>query len=183
MAAARTVGQPIYFSRKPTDLIGTPYLSMAGPLIFLGSEPSFDLPPDLTPLQATFEDQLELLSYRAEIIPQPWADPILQLHLAWRVPQKVAGDYALSLRLLAADGQEIHKQDATHPVLSSYPTSLWTPGEVVLDFYELPFPTEKGPLSLHLLPYRSDGPGQWHNLMLNETGQEGVRLGPFGGEP
>ena len=182
VAAARSAGQPIYFSRKPTDLIGTRYLSMAGPLIYLGPEPSFAMPPDLTPLQATFEDQLELIGYRAEIIPQPWADPILQVRLYWRVPQPVEWDYALSLRLLDATGQELTRRDTTHPVLSSYPTSLWTPGEVVGDFYELLYPSDHGPLTLQVIPYRSEGPGQWRNLVLNETGQEGVRLGPFGGK-
>jgi hypothetical protein len=103
--------------------------------------------------------------------------PILQLTLYWRVPHKLAWDYALSLRLLDAAGQELYKKDAAHPVLSSYPTSLWTPGEVVGDFYELPLPPDTGPLTLHLLPYRTEGPGQWHNLTLN--GAEGIKLGPF----
>jgi hypothetical protein len=58
---------------------------------------------------------------------------------------------------------------------------LWTPGEVVGDFYELPFPPGTGPLTLHLLPYRTEGAGQWHNLTLVgvESPQEGILLGPF----
>ena len=182
VAAAQAAGQPIYFTRKPTDLIGTPYLSMVGPLIHLGSGPNFEPPSDIIQLNAIFEDQLELIGYRAEVIPQSspggtQAGSILQLMFYWRIPQPVAWDYALSLRLIDAGGQEIHKQDATHPVLSSYPTTLWTPGEVVGDFYELPLPPA-GPLTLHVLPYRTEGPGQWHNLWLND--QEGILLGPFG---
>lgn len=90
-------------------------------------------------------------------------------------------DYALSFRLLDPNGQEIYRRAVTHPVLSSYPTTLWTPNEVVADFYELPFPPHSGPLTLHLLPYRTKGPGQWHNLTLNGTAppQAGVLLGPF----
>jgi hypothetical protein len=189
VAAAHAAGQPIYFSRKPTDLIGTPYLSMAGPLIYLGTEANFTPPADLPALNARFEDQLELIGYRATVIAQATpggaqAGPILQLLLYWRVPQKVSWDYALSLRLIDAAGREIHQQDATHPVLSSYPTTLWTPGEVVADFYELPLPPAAGPLTLHLLPYRSEGPAQWHNLHLNGSTppQEGIFLGPFGAE-
>jgi hypothetical protein len=183
VAAARAASQPVYFTRKPTDLIGTPYLTMVGPLIYLQTAPNFEAPTDLNPLNANFEDELELIGYRAKIIRQNTpggerAGPILQLMLYWRVPQKVQWDYALSLRLLDPAGQEIYKKDATHPVLSSYPTTLWTPGEVVGDFYELPLPPDSGSLTLHLLPYRTEGPDQWHNLTLNGThpSQEGITL-------
>jgi hypothetical protein len=186
VAEARAAGQPVYFTRKTADLIGTPYLSMVGPLIHLGTEPKFDLPADLINLNANFENELELLGYRAEVIPQltpggAQAGPIIQLMLYWRVPHQVEWDYALSLRLLDPTGQEIYKRDASHPVLSSYPTTLWTPGEIVGDFYELPFPPDSGPLTLHLLPYRPEGAGQWHNLTLEgtESAQEGILLGPF----
>ena len=159
---------------------------MVGPLIYLGAEPQFDPPTDIILLNANFENELELIGYRAAVLPQhtPGGDragPIIQLTFYWRVPHQVEGDYALSLRLLDPAGQEIHKQDAAHPVLSSYPTTLWTPGEVVGDFYELPFPPGTGPLTLHLLPYRTEGSGQWHNLTLMGTKppQEGILLGPF----
>ncbi|HEX9922437.1 MAG TPA: DUF2723 domain-containing protein, partial [Anaerolineae bacterium] len=187
VAAARAAGQPVYFARKTTDLIGTPYLSMAGPLIHLQTAPSFEVPQDINLLNANFENELELIGYHLEVMPQltpggAQAGPIIQLLLYWRVPHAVEWDYALSLRLLDAKGQEIYKRDATHPVLSSYPTTLWTPGEVVGDFYELPFPPGHGPLSLQLIPYRTEGPGQWHNLTLNgsEPVQEGIVLGPVG---
>ncbi|MBN1992137.1 MAG: DUF2723 domain-containing protein [Anaerolineae bacterium] len=186
VAGARAKGQEVYFARKTTDLIGTPYLSMVGPLIYLGTAPNFDLPAGIMPLQANFENQLELMGYEAKVMAQHTpggakAGPIIQLLFYWRIPQKVAWDYALSLRLLDAAGQEIYKRDATHPVLSSYPTTLWTPGEVVGDFYELPFPPGTGPLTLHLLPYRTEGPDRWHNLKLvgAEPPQEGILLGPF----
>jgi hypothetical protein len=139
-------------------------------------------PAGLTRLNANFEDELELIGYQAQIWPQNTpgghrAGPILQLMLYWRVPQKVKWDYALSLRLLDPTGQEVYKKDATHPVLSSYPTTLWTPGEVVGDYYELPLLPDNGPLTLYLLPYRTEGPGQWHNLTFN--GAEGIKIGPF----
>jgi hypothetical protein len=184
VAAARARNQPVYFNRKTTDLIGTPYLSMAGPLIHLQTEPNFDPPPNITALNANFEDELELVGYRAEVIPQNTpgggvAGPIIQLMLYWRVPDNVDWDYAFSFRLIDANGQEIYKRDATHPVLSSYPTTLWTPGEVVGDFYEFPFLPGSGPLTLQLIPYRTEGPGQWHNLTLGDSESPGITLGPF----
>ncbi len=182
VAAAHAAGQPVYLARKPPDLIGARYLSMVGPLIHVGSKPRFQAPTGIIQLNANFEDELNLIGYRAQIFPQDTqTEPVLQLMLYWRVPQKVQWDYALSLRLIDPLGQEIYKKDASHPVLSSYPTSLWTPGEVVGDFYELPLPVEAGPLTLHLLPYRTEGPGQWHNLTLSgaDPPQEGIKLGPF----
>ncbi len=188
VAVAHKSGQPIYFARKPADLIGTPYLSMVGSLIYIGTQPQFEVPPDITPLEVNFEDELELIGYRSQIYPQNrgvaskiGAASILQITFYWRVPQKVAWDYALSLRLIDAQRQEVYKKDAAHPVLSSYPTTLWTPGEIVGDFYELPLPPQAGPLSLHIIPYRTEGENQWHNLTLNNTNppQEGLLLGPF----
>jgi hypothetical protein len=184
VAAAQAGGRPVYFTRKPTDLIGRPYLTMAGPLIYLQTAPRFDTPPNLTLLAANFEDELELIGYRLQIWPQEFNPPpflerdrvgsILQITLYWRAVHSLEWDYALSLRLLDSTGQEIYKKDAAHPVLSSYPTTLWTPGEVIGDFYELPLPPGAAPLTLHLLPYRTEGPDQWHNLILN--GQEGIKL-------
>ncbi len=186
VAAARAVGQEIYLSRKTTDLIGTLHLSMVGPLIHLSAGPQFDIPGGFIPLEADFEGELELVGYRVEIFPQetPGGDragDILQVRLYWRTSRMVKWDYALSLRLLDAAGRLVSRQDAAHPVLSSYPTSLWTPGEVVGDFYELPLPPGSGPVTLHLLPYRTEGPGQWYNLTLSgaDPSQEGILLGPF----
>ncbi len=186
VAAARRRGQEVYLARKTTDLIGALHLSMVGPLIHVQAGPRFDPPAGLIPLNADFEGELELLGYRADIVEQPTpggsrAGDILQLSLAWRAAHRLEWDYALSLRLLMANGQPIYQRDAAHPVLSSYPTSLWTPGEVVIDFYELPVPPGAAPLTLHLLPYRSEGPGRWHNLTLTgrEPPQDGIFLGPF----
>ncbi len=178
---AHQSGQPIYFMRKPADLLGTPHLTMVGPLIHLDSKPNTTIPNKITVLKANFEDELELVGYSPQQYPQPNAATMLQLMLYWRVPKAIDWDYALSLRVINAAGQEVYKKDASHPVLSSYPTTLWTPGEVVGDFYELPLPANGGPFSLHLIPYRTEGPNQWYNLSRTdvEPPTEGVVLGPF----
>jgi hypothetical protein len=182
VTAAHARGQPVYFMRKTPDLVGTPYLSMVGALIHLRSTPLTEPPANIILLQANLEDELELVGYRLELLPQDTpggaqAGPIIQLMLYWRASHKLAWDYALSLRLIDTTDQEIYKKDAAHPVLSSYPTSLWTPGEVVADFYELPHPPDIGPLTLWIVVYRADESG-WHNLRLSNTDspQEGIKL-------
>ncbi len=189
VAAAHAAGQEVYLGRKTADLIGTPFLTMVGPLVHVQTGPNFTPPADIVPVHASLENELELVGYRLSILPQntpggKQAGDIIQLTLYWRALHRLSWDYALSLRLVDTQGQEIYRRDASHPVLSSYPTSLWTPGEVVADFYELPYPPQVDALSLHLLVYRTEGPGQWHNLLLDGTNppQEGVRLGPWGAE-
>ncbi len=184
IASAHKAGQPVYLARKPANLPGTPFLSMVGPLIHIGTQPQLKPPPNILPLNIDFENELELVGYRAAVQPQNTpggntAGPILQVTLYWRVPKKSNWDYALSLRLLDGAGREVFKKDTAHPVLSSYPTTLWTPGEVVGDFYELPLPPDVEPLTLHVLPYRTEGPGQWRNLTQSGTGEQGILLGPF----
>jgi hypothetical protein len=184
VAAARAENRPVYLCRKPADLIGTPYLSMTGPLILVGEGPQITAPRDITPLAINFENELELLGYRAEVLPQhtpggQQAGPILQVMIYWRAPKDITWDYALSLRLLDDAGQEFFKVDAQHPVLSSYPTSLWSAGEVVGDFYELPLPPDAGPVSLQVLPYRTEAPGRWYNLTPEEAAEPGFILGPI----
>ncbi|MDM8519100.1 DUF2723 domain-containing protein [Anaerolineales bacterium HSG6] len=180
---ARERDQPTYLMRKTADLIGTPYLSMVGPLIHLQTEPNLETPTDITMLQANLEDELELIGYRLKIVPQDTpggeqAGPIIQVTLYWRALHTLEWDYALSLRLLDQHGTEIYKKDAVHPVLSSYPTRLWHTGEVVADFYELSHPPQTPPTTLWVLVYRTEGTGQWHNLQLNDSEplQDGVRI-------
>ncbi|MEM7344072.1 MAG: DUF2723 domain-containing protein [Chloroflexota bacterium] len=183
VAQIRTEGRPVYLMRKTNDLIGTPYLSMAGPLVHLGTAPNRTIPESITQLNANFEDELELIGYRANLVAQKTpggkqAGSIFQIQLYWRAPKAVDWDYALSFRLLDNDNQERYKRDTTHPVLSSYPTTLWTPNEVVGDFYEFTIPPDSETVRLHIIPYRTEGAGQWHNLSLDD-GQEGIILEPF----
>jgi hypothetical protein len=184
VAAAHIAGQPVYLARKPADLIGTPYLTMVGPLVRVGEKPNFTLPTEVAEVNVNFEDELELLGYQARLMPQKTPGgqrfgSILQITLYWRVPEPVQWDYALSLRLVNAGGQEFYKKDVVHPVLSSYPTSLWTQREVVGDYYEMPLSPNIGPVMLQILPYRTEGPGQWYNLTPVNAEAPGTLIGPF----
>ncbi len=173
VAAAHQQGRPVYFMRKTPDLIGTPHLSMVGALIHLQTTPQQSAPADITRLNANLEDELDLIGYTLRDTGE-----FLQVMLYWRARQDLTWDYALSLRLMDATGQVVQQRDATHPVLSSYPTSQWAVGEVVGDFYELSLRGESKPVRLWILPYRNEGNGAWHNLHLkgDDTESPGVML-------
>lgn len=84
-----------------------------------------------------------------------------RLRLWWRAPAGLEEPLKISSRLLDAGGQQVAAVDA-EPVAGAYPTTIWRPGEVVADAYEIPLPAG--------LP-----PGDYHPLVVvydPETGAE-----------
>ena len=61
-------GQPVYFTRKPTDLTGTPYLTMIGPLIYLQTSPQTQAPSGLLSVNANFENELETIKVKLKVL-------------------------------------------------------------------------------------------------------------------
>ena len=94
---------------------------------------------------------------------------------SWSVRAQVtpAADYSLSLRLLASDGSVVWSQDQQHPVLGAYPTHLWSRGQVVADYYEVPLPRElpAGDYHLGLVLYMRTPDGGFVNLRVGEGEQ------------
>jgi hypothetical protein len=52
--------------------------------------------------------------------------------------------YTVFTHLLGPDGQILAQQD-NPPVNGTYPTTLWLPGEIVVDPYTIPLPTDLPP--------------------------------------
>src|SRR5581483_11722383 len=91
--------------------------------------------------------------------PDPGGD-VLPLTLYWRALGPRRPDLSVSVRLAGADGRVAAQQDSTAPVLSLYPTSRWREGEVVGDYYELPYRTlAPGRYRLELRLYLTEGGG------------------------
>jgi len=83
-----------------------------------------------------YEDKVELIGYE---LPQRKIRPgeELRLTLYWRALAATEKDYSVYIHLRAQDGQLLGQRD-THPGLGNYPTSLWKPGQVIVDTYWVP---------------------------------------------
>ncbi len=105
------------------------------------------LPPDATPL-AEFQD-LTLYRVRAEQI-EPTE---LRLALVWST-DGTARNWRYSLRLLDAEGRLIQQLDE-QPGYGYLPTTLWRPGEQVVEYPRLPLPEGLAPgdYTLQILTY------------------------------
>jgi hypothetical protein len=61
------------------------------------------------------------------------------LALGWQALAALAEDYTVFVHVSDAAGQPVTQQDA-QPRGGAYPTSLWQPGEYVIDEYQLDLP-------------------------------------------
>ncbi|HSJ52788.1 MAG TPA: hypothetical protein VLC52_03490, partial [Anaerolineae bacterium] len=180
LAEAAGGDRPLYVTRNSPNLWEHWHPSSTGPLIFLGPEPAFDLPPDLVSLDIRWGDILELSGFvygTADYGP----GTVVPLTLYWRALQAPVDDYAVSLRLFDQAGQEIFKIDSQAPVLGTYPTSRWTAGEVVGDYYEIQLPAELSPgvYQWGIILYRILPEGGWENLRVAGTDAELAMGGDF----
>lgn len=179
---AMASGRPVYLARTLAGAGKRYPLSMAGPLIAVLREPETQAPPDATPLGAVFSDTLALAAYRYEL-PVPQGGGYLPVTFFWQAQVVPADDYSLSLRLLAGDGSVVWSQDQQHPVLGTYPTHLWSRGQVVADYYEVPLPRElpAGDYHLGLIVYTRTPDGGFVNLRVGSGEQlelPAFRVGP-----
>jgi hypothetical protein len=80
----------------------------------------------------------------------------------------------VSLRLFDQMGQQVFKVDSQHPVLGTFPTSLWEEGEVVSDYYEMQLGADLPPGTYQwgVVVYRALPEGGWESLLVEGTGQE-----------
>ncbi len=80
------------------------------------------------------------------------AGETLNLGLYWRARAKPQGDYLVVVQLRNANGQNVIEQ-ANRPADDAYPTTLWSVGEVLLDWHDvvLPATLERGEYQLVVL--------------------------------
>ncbi len=173
LAEAAAGGRPLYLARAQAGVSDTWHPSSSGPLIALQPTPNARLPEQLSPLGILLGDALELAGFRAEGSLFYPAD-VVPLTLYWRARAAPDHDYSVSVRLLDDAGQELARVDSQHPVLGTYPTSLWTAGEVVADYYEIQLPAglPAGTYQWGVILYRTLPDGGWENLEVDGTGQE-----------
>jgi hypothetical protein len=173
LVEAASSGRPLYLTRNDPAAASQWHPSSSGPLIALHPGPVLAPPADMVPINLQMGDDFRLagVTYSEAALYPAMVAP-LTLH--WQALQAPSHDYSVSLRLFGEAGQEIAKVDSQHPVLGTYPTSLWTAGEFVSDYYELQLPGDlpPGPYRWGVILYRSLPDGGWENLKVAGTGDE-----------
>jgi hypothetical protein len=82
---------------------------------------------------ANFDDKVELVAWNIEPKrPKPGAP--MELTMYWKVKKKVSGNYKVFVHI-DAPGTRIHGDH--DPVEGLYPTSRWTPGDIVRDVHRI----------------------------------------------
>ena len=179
------LGRPLYLARAQGGLAERWRPGASDALLALHTAPVRSLPSDVTPLSIQF-DQVLTLARVSLGHPDGWgaledkAPPIfypstvVPLTLYWRALEQPAHDYSVSLRLFDAAGQQVFKVDTQHPVLGTFPTSTWEPGEVVADYYEMQLAPDLAPgvYRWSVVVYRALPEGGWESLLVQDTAQE-----------
>lgn len=93
---------------------------------------------DVTPtyfVEANLNNQVELLGFDLEPR-EAKADQVFRLSVYWQGLADMQMDYDVFVHLIDV-GQGVWSQRDEQPLVGAYPTSLWRPGEIVPDFYEV----------------------------------------------
>ncbi len=106
-------------------------------------------------VNANFANAIQLVGYRVAV---PTASELpYQLTLVWQARSAIAQDYTLFIHLNDANGNRITQRDR-RPGNGSYPTNVWSPGDSVIETYELSSQGASGALQFAVGWYqRADG--------------------------
>jgi hypothetical protein len=86
--------------------------------------------------KATLGDRIQLLGYDFQVEGQT-----LNVALYWQAKEPVDKSYNVFVHVLDSQGALQQQRDSA-PVDGDYPTSLWQPGEVVVDGHRVPLPSD-----------------------------------------
>ena len=136
------------------------YDALGRTLIALHREPDRAIPVGPQSWTHDFGPALRLLGGKAERNP---ATGEMVVRLTWQAKEKSDQDWSVSVRL-TQDGREIAQADEEHPVFGAYPTSRWSPGEVVSDVYPMKLPPDARPDGVTVILYRKTPEGGFVNL-------------------
>lgn len=99
------------------------------------------------PVEARLEQQLRLLGYSpatTSLDRQPENDTPLSFKLYWQANAPASKNYTIFTQVLTEQNQYVTGHDI-QPINSLYPTSLWQPGEVVVEEINLALPANIAP--------------------------------------
>jgi hypothetical protein len=144
----------------------------------------------MTPLSANFADAIELIGVTLpEDLNNPPADAAsgqggtveapaggLAVKFHWRAFRPTEKPYTVFLQLLNEGGEVVSSWDS-QPFNGLYPTTLWSPGEVVVDEFQLPLPAELSPGSYRLITGFYDY--ETGQRLSSATGEDFVEIASF----
>lgn len=145
--------------------LGRLYLASAAPGV-IELSPTPPISAASVPAEVAFdlENGLEIRSATLE-----WTMPDqLLLTVYWKVTQPVTKDYSVAVHLVAHDppkdgGDVLAQADSAHPLDGWYPTSHWSPGEIVRDHYLIRVPGGNAPVAVRVALYRTEPEGDFIN--------------------
>ncbi|MGD8466715.1 MAG: glycosyltransferase family 39 protein [Anaerolineae bacterium] len=98
--------------------------------------------------EATWEDKIRLLGYDANASTYQAGD-VVQVTPYFQALGPMAEDYTVFFQLLGPDnpatGGPVWGQDDSEPCRRAYPTSVWAPGEIILDVFATTIPQDAPP--------------------------------------
>jgi hypothetical protein len=168
--------RPVYVTTNAAPLVwrevdADAHLSAAGRRLIAVRPTPPDLPPrSAQPLNLSVGQGLNLVAY--QLVPREGNAEQLDVLLYWQADAPISDDWSVSIRptlggqLLADDEGEILQVDLSDPVHGTYPTSRWTPGEVVADSYVLPILSDQPVDGLQVIVYRPLLEGGFDNLAV-----------------
>ncbi len=143
---ALETGRPVYLIKPMPGLEVKFALQPAEKLVeVLG--PAVSGPPERAS-DLVLADTVRLLGY--DLGSPLEAGGVLEVALHWQPLVEMDGDYTSFVHLLDAEGQKVAQSDHL-PGGVYYPTSLWQPGEMLLDVHRLVLPEALGPAPHTLL--------------------------------
>lgn len=188
----------VYISRKalaaaPEAIqFGRNHLQAFGQqLIEVKHQPDTQLPATAKPIHINFGHKLDLIGWEQIKTDDPLPEDVAgqlgratwQIALYWRAAGPIAEDFTISVRplvagqLITVNGENLIQDH--QPVWGAYPTSRWTPGEVVRDMYALSLPPNLTPEAVQVVIYQVTGTGfenlgeaTFRVMVTEETGQD-----------
>ncbi len=191
----------IYITRRaaaadPTCLADWHRYAAGATLIQIQESPNTQVPASAQPLIYQFGPDLRLVAFEVGLSTKAdsgngkapgqatdyeahplYSGPAWRLSLYWRADASMDVDYTVSVRPLQ-DGIPILDEDGApliqdhQPVWNNYPTSRWSPGEVVRDDYVLYMPGQHVPTGAQVVVYFRTGGG------LENLAEVKLTLGP-----
>ncbi len=141
---------PLFVNGQPIDKNSV----AIGPIKVGGPPPGVttSTPAPQFPLGQPFGDQITLLGYDS---PAAGSQPgVVELTLYWQADTIPSADYTVFVHILDAQGNLVAQADSP-PAGGIYPTSLWDPGEIIVDKRRLP-ELPPGKHKIHVGLYRAD---------------------------